>query len=151
ISNYWQPGNNIIINFLPDIDLKQQIKNWQIEKPKTALRNLLSTLLPKRLTLFLLENKVDNKPVNQYNKKEILEISKIFHQWTIFPTGTEGYKKAEITRGGVDTDELSSKTFEVKKTKGLFFIGEVVDVSGWLGGYNLHWAWASGYCAGQFV
>ena len=92
-----------------------------------------------------------NKPVNQYNEKEINEVAEIFHKWSIRPSGTEGYKAAEVTKGGVDTDDLSSKTFEAGNVKGLYFIGEVVDVTGWLGGFNFQWAWASGYCAGQFV
>jgi predicted flavoprotein YhiN len=92
-----------------------------------------------------------NKPVNQYSEKEINDISAIFHKWHIMFSGTEGYKVAEVTRGGVDTDDLSSKTFESRNVKGLYFIGEVVDVTGWLGGYNLQWAWSSGFCAGQFV
>jgi hypothetical protein len=92
-----------------------------------------------------------NKPVNQYNEREINEIAEIFHAWLIRPSDTEGYRTAEVTRGGIDTDELSSKTFEARKVKGLYFIGEVVDVTGWLGSYNLQWAWSSGYCAGQFV
>ena len=84
-------------------------------------------------------------------KKEIFEIAKTFHQWRFIPSGSGGFGTAEVTVGGVDTDELSSKTFEAKKVGGLYFIGEVVDVTGWLGGYNFQWAWASAYCAGQFV
>lgn len=151
ISNYWQPGNEVVINLLPDIDLVQTIKHWQKERPKTELKNLIGELLTRRLAHRLLELWYHNKPVNQYSEKEINEIAEIFHKWRITPSGTEGYKVAEVTRGGVDTDELSSKTFEARNVKGLYFIGEVVDMTGWLGGYNLQWAWSSGYCAGQFV
>ena len=89
--------------------------------------------------------------LSRYSEKEINEIAAIFHKWHIMFSGTEGYKVAEVTRGGVDTEDLSSKTFEARNVKGLYFIGEVVDVTGWLGGYNLQWAWSSGFCAGQFV
>ncbi len=148
ISNYWNKGDEVIINLLPDIDLEEKIKQWQKEKPKAELKTLISELLPKRLVPKLLKL---SKPVNQYNKKEISKIAETFHKWKIVPSGTEGYKVAEVTKGGVDTRELSSKTFESHKVKGLYFIGEVLDVTGELGGFNLHWAWASGYSAGQFV
>ncbi len=151
ISNYWQPGDEIVINLLPDIDLTETIKQWQKERPKTELKNLIGELLTRRVAHRWLELWYHNKPVNQYNEKEINEVADIFHVWRVRPSGTEGYKVAEVTCGGVDTDELSSKTFEARKVKGLYFIGEVVDVTGWLGGYNLQWAWSSGYCAGQFV
>ncbi len=151
ISNYWQPGDEIIINLLPDIDLTKTIKQWQKERPKTELKNLIGELLTRRVAHRWLELWHHNKPVNQYNEKEIKEVADIFHTWRIKPSNTEGYKVAEVTRGGVDTNELSSKTFEARNVQGLNFIGEVVDVTGWLGGYNLQWAWSSGFCAGQFV
>ena len=151
ISNYWQPEDEIVINLLPDMDLSKTIKQWQKERPKTELKNLIGELLTKRVAHRWLELWYHNKPVNQYNKKEINEVADIFHAWRIRPSDTEGYRVAEVTRGGVDTNELSSKTFEARKVKGLYFIGEVVDVTGWLGGYNLQWAWSSGFNAGQFV
>ena len=151
ISNYWQQGYEVVINLLPDIDLTKTIKQWQKERPKTELKNLIGELLTKRVAHRWLELWYHNKPVNQYNEKEINEVAKIFHAWRIKPSDTEGYRVAEVTRGGVDTNELSSKTFEARKMKGLYFIGEVVDVTGWLGGYNLQWAWSSGFSAGQFV
>ena len=92
-----------------------------------------------------------NKPLRQYDEREIRTLAQAAHHWRFRPSGTVGYKKAEVTRGGVDTDELSSKTLESKKQPGLYFIGEVVDVTGHLGGFNFQWAWASGYAAGQFV
>jgi len=151
ISNYWQPGDEIVINLLPDIDLAETIKQWQKERPKTELKNLIGELLTRRIAHLWFERWHHNKPVNQYNEKEINEVAKIFHAWHIKPSDTEGYRTAEVTRGGVDTNELSSKTFEARKAEGLYFIGEVVDVTGWLGGYNLQWAWSSGFSAGQFV
>ncbi len=151
ISNYWQPGDEVIINLLPNIDITKTIKQWQKERPKTELKNLIGELLTRRVAYRWLELWHQNKPVNQYNENEINEVAEIFHTWRIRPSGTEGYNVAEVTRGGVDTDELSSKTLEARKIDRLYFIGEVVDVTGWLGGYNLQWAWSSGYCAGQFV
>ncbi|GAX60978.1 flavoprotein [Candidatus Scalindua japonica] len=151
ISNYWQPGDEVAINLLPDIDLTETIKQWQKERPRMELKNLIGELLTRRIAKRWLELWYHNKPVNQYNEKEINQIADLFHVWRFRPAGTEGYKVAEVTRGGVDTEELSSKTFEARRVKGLYFIGEVVDVTGWLGGYNLQWAWSSGYCAGQFV
>jgi hypothetical protein len=151
ISNYWEPGDEVAINLLPDFDLTEAIKKWQNERPKAELKNLIGERLTKRLAQQWLALSCGNKPVNQYHQKEIEAISARFHQWRIIPSGTTGYSVAEVTRGGVDTDELSSKTFEAKRLKGLYFIGEVVDVTGWLGGYNFQWAWASGRCAGLFV
>lgn len=151
ISSYWQPGDEVIINLLPDYDLTKTIKQWQKERPKAELKNLIGELLTRRVAHRWLELWHHNKPVNQYNEKEINEVANIFHSWSIRPSDTEGYRVAEVTRGGVDTNELSSKTFEARKVKGLYFVGEVVDVTGWLGGYNLQWAWSSGFSAGQFV
>jgi predicted Rossmann fold flavoprotein len=157
ISNYWEPGDAVTINLLPEYDLTDAIKQWQQERPKTELKSLIGERLTKRLAqqwlLLSLENKTscENKPVAQYSKKEIAAIGARFHHWRVIPSGTSGYRVAEVTKGGVDTDELSSKTFEVHRVKGLYFIGEVVDVTGWLGGYNFQWAWASGQCAGLYV
>jgi predicted Rossmann fold flavoprotein len=151
ISNYWEPGDPVTIDLLPDFDLTEAIKGWQRERPKAELKNLISERLTKRLAQQWLALSSENKPVNQYHQKEIKTISSRFHHWEIIPSGTSGYSIAEVTRGGVDTDELSSKTFEAKRVKGLYFIGEVVDVTGWLGGYNFQWAWASGRCSGLYV
>lgn len=151
ISNYWKPGDEIGVNLLPDFNLNEEIRSWQKERPRAELKNLLGHLLPKRLAQRWVELRHQNKPVNQYKKKESNEISEDFHHWPIVPVGNGGFRTAEVTLGGVDTDELSSKTFEAKSVEGLYFIGEVVDVTGWLGGYNFQWAWASGYCAGQTV
>ncbi|MCK9555322.1 NAD(P)/FAD-dependent oxidoreductase [bacterium] len=150
-SNYWHKGDEIIINLLPDVNLEEQLALWQREKPKSTGKNLLSTLLPRRLAAYLCSGLNIERPISQYSKKDMKRIAEIFNAWGVRPVDTEGYSKAEVTRGGVDTDELSSRTFEAKKVKGLYFIGEVLDVTGWLGGYNLQWAWSSGYCAGQYV
>ncbi|MGR3177438.1 MAG: NAD(P)/FAD-dependent oxidoreductase [Candidatus Anammoxibacter sp.] len=151
ISNYWKQGDGLIIDLLPDINLADEIIKWQKEHPKTELKSLISELLTKRLTKLFLDLYHKNKPVNQYNAKEIEKSAEIFHQWRIVPSCNAGYFVAEVTNGGVDTEEISSKTFETKNVKKLYFIGEVLDVTGWLGGFNLQWAWSSGYCAGQYV
>jgi predicted Rossmann fold flavoprotein len=151
ISNYWEPGDEVIIDLLPDFDLVEAIRRWQRERPRAELKTLLGERLTKRLAQQWLASSRGNKPVIQYNPTEITAIAARFHRWRIVPSGTGGYRIAEVTKGGVDTDELSSKTFEAKRVKGLYFIGEVVDVTGWLGGYNFQWAWSSGRCAGWFV
>ncbi len=151
ISNYWEPGDPVTINLLPDFDLTEAIIGWQKERPKAELKNLIGERLTKRLAEQWLGLSGGNKPVGRYTPKEIAAIGARFHQWQIIPAGTGGYRLAEVTKGGVDTDALSSKSFEAKEVKGLYFIGEVVDVTGWLGGYNFQWAWASGRCAGWFV
>ena len=124
-------------------------KNSQADK---SVKNLLATLLPKRfIEVLVKEGVIVDKPVKQLNHADIQTISDYIHAWQIKPNGTEGYRTAEVTLGGVDTDELSSKTFASKKQPGLFFIGEVIDVTGWLGGYNFQFCWASGYACGQAV
>ena len=151
ISNHWHPGDEIVINLLPDMDLAQEIKIWRKTQKKTALKNLIALHLTKRLAQQWIECAFQDKAVEQYSESEIHAVAAHFHQWRVIPSGTAGYRVAEVTLGGVDTDGLSSKTFEVKTVPGLYFIGEVLDVTGWLGGYNFQWAWSSGYCAGQVV
>jgi predicted flavoprotein YhiN len=111
----------------------------------------MSELLTKSIALSFCNTIAEVRPINQYTPKEIQAIASVFHEWEIIPAGTEGYRTAEVTLGGVDVDCLSSKTMEAKTQAGLFFIGEVVDVTGHLGGFNFQWAWASGYAAAQFV
>ena len=151
ISNYWSPGLSIEINLLPDIDLESQFQLWQQNRPKAELKTLLNELLSKRLVQLWLEQFISNKAINQYSPEEIQQVINQFQHWCFIATGSEGYRIAEVTKGGVDCNELSSKTFEAKKVSQLFFIGEVLDITGWLGGYNFQWAWSSGYCAGQYV
>src|SRR3990172_9034834 len=149
ISSYWNPGEEIVINLLPGLDAYEFFMAKR--QGRMEMRNLLSEFLPKRLAKIWCELYIQSKPVNQYSDKELVVIARQIHSWTIIPAGTEGYDTAEVTLGGVDTDELSSKTMEAKKVPGLYFTGEVIDVTGQLGGYNLHSALASGYAAGQYV
>ena len=149
ISSYWQPGDAIGIDLLPDIDAEALLLDHQ--RDAALLTTLLGHHLPKRFVQQWCEGRVPVQPMNRYNAKQLKEIAAVLHDWRLVPSGTLGYKKAEVTLGGVDTDELSSKTMEAKKVPGLYFIGEVVDVTGWLGGFNFQWAWASGHAAGQFV
>jgi len=151
ISNYWHPGAALTINLLPDIDLSEDIAAWQKYRPDATLKTLLSEKLTKRLAAQWLALIAENKAVKHYRPQEVKSIAAHFQAWTLSPSGTSGYRLAEVTAGGVDTDGLSSKSFECKSVPGLYFIGEVLDVTGWLGGYNFQWAWSSGYCAGLAV
>ncbi len=149
ISNYWNNGDKVIIDLLPGIDISVVLSE---NKPnKTVLVNVLAKFFPKRFAEKWCELNYPSKPVNRLSDKEIELISNKLHNWEIIPKETEGFGKAEVTKGGIDTNELSGKTMETKKVPGMYFIGEVVDVTGWLGGYNFQWAWASGYAAGQYV
>lgn len=150
ISSYWQPGEAITINLLPDIDVVNWFTARQKQQTKAKLKTILAEILPKRLIPILLAKYAD-KPLPEISSKDFNDIAQQLQNWSIKPNGTEGYRSAEVTLGGVDCNELSSKTMESSKVKGLYFIGEVVDVSGWLGGYNFQWAWSSGWCAGQVV
>lgn len=154
ISSYWQPGEAISVNLLPDIDVVDFLTTWQSTQPNTKLKTVLSEVLPKRLVSIylapiLLGQEFTDKTLQEISNTNISEVAQQLQHWQIKPNGTEGYRTAEVTRGGVDCDELSSKTMESSKVAGLYFIGEVVDVTGWLGGYNFQWAWSSGWCAGQ--
>lgn len=149
ISSYWNNGDAVHINLLPDVDIFKVL----IEKRQSRMemKNLLALYFPKKFIQKWCEMYIRSKHVCQYTDKELKDIEGRLKAWEIKPAGTEGYSRAEVTLGGVDTDELSSRTMEVKKVPGLYFIGEVVDVTGQLGGYNLQWAWSSGYAAGQYV
>ncbi len=149
ISSYWQPGESLDINLLPGLDVHQQLIGAR--RGTHTLAALLTEYLPRRFAQTWCETHASSRPLNQYSSKELAEIAVRLQQWRIDPSGTEGFQKAEVTAGGVDSDELSSKTMEAKRAPGLFFIGEVVDVTGHLGGYNFQWAWASGFAAGQYV
>ncbi|CAG1006739.1 MAG: Ferredoxin--NADP reductase [Candidatus Methanoperedens nitroreducens] len=151
ISSYWKESETIVIDLLPGIDIFGIFIERQLNKSKIDMHNLLSEFLPSRLAKIWCASNIKSKPVNQYNEKEIKTIAHQIHNWEIKPNTTEDFKTAEATLGGIDTDELSSKTMESKKFKGLYFTGEVIDVTGQLGGYNLHWAWASGFVAGQYA
>jgi len=151
ISSYWTPGNTITVNCLPDIDLSQHLKDQQQKSPNKTLIKVLKNHFPERTIKAFCDPLDTSLPLQNYKHSELEQLASLFQQWHFIPSGTEGYKKAEVTLGGVNTDEVSSKTFEAKKVKGLYFIGEVLDVTGHLGGFNFQWAWASGYCCGQAV
>ncbi|MBQ4856670.1 NAD(P)/FAD-dependent oxidoreductase [Pseudoalteromonas sp. MMG007] len=152
ISSFWRAGQAVAINLLPELDLKQQLADWRETQPQKSLKNSLATILPKRFIEILHDSKaIPDCNINQLTHTQIDELVNYIHAWQIKPNGTEGYRTAEVTLGGVDTDELSSKTFEAKKAKGLYFIGEVTDVTGWLGGYNFQYAWSCGFAAGQYA
>ncbi|TPH15593.1 NAD(P)/FAD-dependent oxidoreductase [Litorilituus lipolyticus] len=152
ISSFWQAGQAITINLLPEYNLKETIGMWREHSAQKSLKNQMSTLLPKRFVEVLVEEgHIVEKSINQLTHSEIDTLCHYIHQWQIKPNGTEGYRTAEVTLGGVDTDELSSKTFESKQVPGLYFIGEVIDVTGFLGGYNFQFCWASGVASGQVV
>lgn len=152
ISSYWQPGEAIHINLLPDLDAAALLLAQR--HSASLLPNLLAQYLPRRFAQAWSETSAAAqplKPLQHYSENELRQIAAQLHDWQVTPSGTVGYKKAEVTLGGVDTRELSSKTMQANKVPGLYFIGEVVDVTGQLGGFNFQWAWASGYAAGQFV
>ncbi|CAM4046095.1 NAD(P)/FAD-dependent oxidoreductase [Pseudoalteromonas byunsanensis] len=152
ISSFWRAGQAVTINLLPELNLNETIHQWRSESGSKSLKNALGAILPKRFVEVLIaEQAIPDKALNQLTHSEIDAIAEYLHRWQIKPNGTEGYRTAEVTLGGVDTDELSSKTFEAKKQKGLYFIGEVTDVTGWLGGYNFQYAWSCGFAAGQAV
>lgn len=149
ISNYWQKNKAVAIDLLPEIDLLKILA--ENLSSKQNLDNFLSRLLPNRFAEIFAEQHFPNKPLNQLSKKEIEDIAATLNNWQVNFDETEGYHKAEVTLGGVSTAELSSQTMESKRIEGLFFIGEIMDVTGWLGGYNFQWAWSSGFAAGQVV
>lgn len=151
ISSYWNPGEEITINLLPETDLFVGLLDHQKIHPRRKVKSVLTELLPKRLIQAFISEELAESPLRLLTSEQLSEIAQKFQHWTIKPGGTEGYRSAEVTRGGVDCDAISSKTMEALKVPGLFFIGEVLDVTGWLGGYNLQWAWSAGWCAGQVV
>jgi predicted Rossmann fold flavoprotein len=151
ISSYWKPGETININLVPELDLSKLLKERKLKQPNIRLKTVLSEILPKRVILTFLGQEAADETLQTISHLRIEEIATQLQQWKIKPNATEGYRTAEVTLGGVDTKELSSKTMESSKVSGLYFIGEVVDVTGWLGGYNFQWAWSSGWCAGQVV
>ena len=151
ISSYWKMGQNININLLPKLNVYNFLEEKKKSNPKQDISTIISDLLPKRLAQIICnENKVSGN-IWEISNKTLRELSEAINTWIIKPIGSEGYRTAEVTLGGVNTNELSSQTMMSNKHKGLFFIGEVVDVTGHLGGYNFQWAWSSGYVAGKYV
>ena len=147
ISSYWKAGEPIRIDLAPDSEVANAFRNSIVPRTSATLRAELRKILPQRLA----DRWLDLHVPTSWTNSALAEFERQLHDWRIVPAGTEGYEKAEVTAGGVDTDELSAKTMESKKVPGLYFIGEVVDVTGHLGGFNFQWAWASGFCAGQAV
>ena len=151
VSSYWQPGDDLRLDLLPGEDALELLQRWQHERAETELRTLLSEVMPRRFAQRLCEHWLRSQPMRRYTPAELRDMAATLSAWPLVASGTEGYRTAEVTLGGVDTGGVSSSTFESKVVPGLHFIGEVLDVTGWLGGYNFQWAWASGHAAGQAV
>ena len=153
VSSYWQPGEAVTINLLPDLDAYEWLKTQQQQQPKSQLNTVLQAHFPKRVVTALAEHHqwpLSNKLADTSNA-QFQTIADNLNRWQLKPNGTEGYRTAEVTLGGVNVDEVSSKTMESQKQPGLYFIGEVLDVTGWLGGFNFQWAWSSGFACGSEV
>ena len=151
ISSYWKEGKPITINLLPSLNFYEILTSKRLNSPKTNISNILSEFLPKKLATAICDKLNINKKISETSNNDLRKLTNFIHNWSIIPDGTEGYKTAEVTIGGVNTNEISSSTMECKKQPGLFFIGEVLDVTGHLGGHNFQWAWSSGFVAGQNV
>lgn len=151
ISSYWHPNEMLQINLLPKINFMDLLQAERKQSPKKQLSSILDNLLPKRIVDTFVPSDILNKKMADFSNKTFLQLVSLLQNWQIKPNGTEGYRTAEVTLGGVDCDAISSKTMETYSVPGLYFIGEALDVTGWLGGYNFQWAWSSGFVAGQFV
>jgi predicted Rossmann fold flavoprotein len=151
ISSYWREGESIVINLLPDIDLLAALREARQYSGKQSAHNFLATLLPRRLARDIADTIDYAGALGGLPDEKLRKLAGQVNEWRIAPLGTEGYRIAEVTRGGVDTRELDSRSMQARRVPGMYFIGEVVDVTGWLGGYNFQWAWSSGWCAGQSV
>lgn len=151
ISSYWEEGEPIVIDLAPDTDVFALLKEQKQSQPRLHISNALAEILPRRLAQSICDEWNDSGPLANLSDIRLAALAGAINAWHVKPAGTEGYRTAEVTRGGVDTRELSSQTMEANKQPGLFFIGEVVDVTGHLGGFNFQWAWSSGYVAGQYV
>lgn len=149
ISSYWREGDEIEIDMVPHLDLYETLRQDRTKHGKQAIHTVLSNYLPKRLAQTVVDLEGASGPIGDFSDKRLKSLALGVQGWRVKPVGSEGYRTAEVTLGGVDTRDLESRTLEAKAVPGLYFIGEVVDVTGWLGGYNFQWAWASGYCAGQ--
>ncbi|OOE11078.1 hypothetical protein BSR09_07355 [Stutzerimonas degradans] len=151
ISSYWQAGEALAIDLLPERDAEQWLFDEQAARPNIELKTLLGEVFTRKMATLLCELWFASKPLKQYTPAELKSVAARLSDWQLVPAGTEGYRTAEVTLGGVDTREVSSKTMESQKSAGLYFVGEVLDVTGHLGGFNFQWAWASGHAAGQCV
>ncbi len=151
ISSFWHPGDTVEINLLPDHDAPAWLQAKQAERPDASLRTVLAEVFTKKMATLLADRWFTDRPMKQHSPAELRDIADRLGAWQLVPGGTEGYRTAEVTLGGVDTSEVSSKTMESLKSPGLYFIGEVLDIAGHLGGFNFQWAWASGHAAAQVV
>ncbi|WP_257797400.1 NAD(P)/FAD-dependent oxidoreductase [Aggregatibacter actinomycetemcomitans] len=152
ISNYWQPGESIHLDLLPYQDIRHYLDELRQSSPKLQLKTALARLLPKKLVeLWLEQGLLQDEVLARLSKVRLENLVNLIHNWQFVPNGTEGYRTAEVTMGGVDTHAISSKTMESNQVSGLYFIGEVLDVTGWLGGYNFQWAWSSAYACAQAI
>lgn len=151
VSSYWQPGDALVLDLLPGRDALDWITAQRQERPAALLHTVLADAVPKRFAQRLCELGLPDRPMKQLGPRELRTIAGTLAAWPVTASGTEGYRTAEVTLGGVDTRELSSSTMESRRVPGVYFIGEVVDVTGWLGGYNFQWAWASGHACGTAV
>lgn len=151
ISSYWREGDEIVLDMAPGIDLFEELRRARTEQGRQAIHTVLGHFIPKRLAQLIADLEGASGPIGDFSDKRLRVIANAIKDWHVKPVGSEGYRTAEVTLGGVDTRDLESRTLEAKAVKGLYFIGEVVDVTGWLGGYNFQWAWASGWSAGQTV
>ena len=151
ISSYWKLGNYININLSPHLNIFNLLEDRKESNPKQDINTIIAEILPKRLAHMICSENNINGNISELSNKNLIKLSDAIHSWMIKPTGTEGCRTAEVTLGGIDTDEISSKTMMSLKNPGLFFIGEVLDVTGHLGGYNFQWAWSSGFVAGQYA
>ena len=151
VSSYWQPGDDLRLDLLPGMDALETLRALQRERPASELRTALADLLPKRFAQRLCEHWLQPfqpaRPLRQFTPAQLRDVAAVLRDWPLVASGTEGYRTAEVTLGGVDTDGLSSSTMQSKHVTGLHFVGEVIDVTGWLGGYNFQWAWASAHAA----
>ncbi|KAB7764869.1 NAD(P)/FAD-dependent oxidoreductase [Xanthomonas maliensis] len=149
ISSYWQPGDDLRLDLLPGEDAAAWLQAQKQQRGATELRNVLAEVLPRRFAQRLCEVWLPDKPVRQLDPPQLQQTAATLSAWPLVASGTEGYRTAEVTLGGVDTDQISSATMQSRLVEGLYFVGEVLDVTGWLGGYNFQWAWASGHAAGS--
>ncbi len=151
ISSYWQPGESVNINLLPQLNLLTYLEKMQLETPQKQLKTILSDHLAKNIITTFLDEAIYTRNMASFDSPELSHVCKALQEWQLSPNSTEGYRTAEVTLGGVDCRHISSKTMEANDIPGLYFIGEVLDVTGWLGGYNFQWAWSSAWAAGQAV
>ena len=149
ISSYWQPGDELRLDLLPGRDAHEWLRAQQKQRPDAELKTVLADALPRRFAQRLCEFWLPNRPMRQFDPPQLREVAAVLADWPLVASGTEGYRTAEVTLGGVDSDGVSSSTMQSRHVHGLYFVGEVLDVTGWLGGYNFQWAWASGHAAGM--